>query len=98
MRRSGCVLGIVLLLAGATVSLMELAALFRAEDSPLTLGTMWYRVHANSLVGFQALIEQGLSPAIWSPIQFVLTIRLWWLLIPPGLVLLLACRTRSRQD
>ena len=53
-------------------------------------------LHANSLVGFQALIEKGPLPWLWPPIQYVLTLPTWLLLVPPGLLLVVACRPRAR--
>jgi hypothetical protein len=97
MRRLGYGLGVVLLIAGAAIGLAELLTILQGSPSTLSLGAMWYRIHANSLVGFQARIEQGLSPEVWPPIQWVLTIPSWLILVPLGLVLLLACWPRARS-
>jgi hypothetical protein len=96
MRRFGYVLGIVLLLAGAAVGVAELLTLVQGARSTLSLGAIWFRIHANSLVGFQALIENGISPALWPPVQVLLEIPAWLLLIPPGLILVFLCRPRAR--
>lgn len=96
MRRFGYILGIVLLLAGAAIALAELLTYVQGARSSLSAGAIWYRVHANSLVGFQSLVENGLSPAVWPPIQFVLQIPAWLLLVPPGLLLVFLCRPRTR--
>jgi hypothetical protein len=95
MRTFGYGLGIALLLAGAAVGVAELFTILQGAPSTLSLGAIWYRIHANSLVGFQALVENGLSPALWPPIQFLLTIPSWLLLVPLGLLLLVLCRPRG---
>lgn len=97
MRKFGYVLGVVLLMAGTAIALAELLTMLQGAPSRLSVGAMWYRMHANSLVGFQGLIERGLSPAVWPPIQLVLTIPAWLLLIPPGLVLVVLFRAASKS-
>jgi hypothetical protein len=97
MRRLGYGLGVVLLIVGAAIGLAELFTILQGSPSTLSLGAIWYRVHANSLVGFQARIEQGLSPAVWPPLQWLLTIPGWLILVPLGLVLLVACWPRARS-
>ena len=96
MRRFGYIAGIVLLLAGAAIALAELLTYVQGARSSLSLGAIWFRIHANSLVGFQSLIENGLSPLIWPPIQFILAVPAWLLLVPPGLLLVFLCRPRTR--
>jgi hypothetical protein len=96
MRTSGCWLGIGLLLVGAAVAVAELLARYQGAPGTLSIGAIWFRIHANSLVGFQAVIENGLSPAIWPPIQWLLTLPAWLVLVPPGLLLILLCRRRGR--
>lgn len=97
MRASCYWLGVVLLLAGAGTALAEILTIVQGAHSPMSLGAIWYRIHANSLVGFQGLIERGISPALWPPVQFVLTIPSWILLFPPGAVLAFVCRPRARH-
>lgn len=94
MRRFGYVLGIVLLIAGAAAGMAELLTVVQGEPSTLSPGAIWFRIHANSLVGFQAVVENRVSPALWPPILFVLQIPTWLLLIPPGLLLVFLCRPR----
>jgi hypothetical protein len=96
MRRFGCWLGVVLLLAGAAAGVAELLTMLQGASQTLSIGAIWYRIHANSLVGFQALIEKGLSPLIWPPIQWLLVLPTWLVLVPPGLLLVLLCRERGR--
>jgi hypothetical protein len=95
MRTFGYGLGLALVLAGAAVGVAELFTIVQGAPSTLSLGAMWYRLHANSLVGFQALIENGLSPALWPPVQVLLTVPAWLLLVPLGLLLLVLCRPRG---
>lgn len=68
----------------------------QAAPSTLSLGAIWFRIHVDSLVGFQALIEQAISPAVWPTVQVLLEIPAWLLLIPPGLLLVFLCRLRGR--
>jgi hypothetical protein len=96
MRSFGYGLGIGLLVAGAAAAVAEFLTMLQGAPSPLSLGAIWFRVHANSLVGFQALIEQGLTPALWPPIQWLLTLPAWLVLAPPGLLLVLLCHARAR--
>jgi hypothetical protein len=96
MRRFGYWLGIGLLVAGAAAAVAELLTIAQGAPARLSIGAIWFRIHANSLVGFQALIEKGLSPLIWPPIQWLLTLPTWLVLAPPGLLLVLLCRDRGR--
>ena len=97
MRRFGYILGIVLLVAGAAVAVAELLTHVQGARSSLSAGAIWYRIHANTLVGFQSLIENRLDPGLWPPILFVLQIPAWLLLVPPGLLLVFLCRPRTRS-
>ena len=96
MRSFGYWLGVALLIAGAAAGLAELFAVFQGAPARLSPGAIWFSVHANSLVGFQALIEKGPLPVLWPPLQYVLTLPTWLLLVPPGLVLVALCRPRTR--
>jgi hypothetical protein len=88
--------GVGLLIAGAAVALAEILTVVQGAPATLSPGAIWFKIHGNSLVGFQALIEKGPLPSLWLPIQYLLTLPTWLILVPPGLVLVLACRTRSR--
>ena len=96
MRSFGYGLGIGLLVAGAAAAVAEFLTMLQGAPTTLSLGAIWFRIHANSLVGFQALIEQGLTPALWPPVQWLLTLPAWLVLAPPGLALVLLCRPRAR--
>jgi hypothetical protein len=89
-------LGVVLLVAGAAAAVAELLAMLLGATATLSIGAIWYRIHANSLVGFQALIENGMTPLVWPPIQWLLTLPTWLVLSPPGLLLMLLCRHKGR--
>jgi hypothetical protein len=97
MRRSGYWIGVGLLVAGGAVAVAELLTMFQGAPSTLSIGAIWFRIHANSLVGFQALIEQQLTPLLWPPMQWLLTLPAWLLLVPPGLLLVLLCRDKGRS-
>jgi hypothetical protein len=96
MRSFGYWLGVGLLIAGSAAAVAELLTRLQGAPTTLSVGVIWFRLHANSLVGFQALIEKGLSPALWPPIQWLLAVPTWLLLVPPGLLLVLLCRRRGR--
>ena len=96
MRKFGYWLGVGLLVAGGAVAVAELLTMVQGARSTLSIGAIWFRIHANSLVGFQALIEKQLSPTVWPPIQWLLTLPTWLVLAPPGLLLVLLCRKRGR--
>jgi hypothetical protein len=96
MRKFGYWLGVVLLVAAAAAAVAEFFTMLQGASSTLSIGAIWFRIQANSLVGFQALIEKGVSPAVWLPIQWLLTLPTWLVLAPPGLLLVLLCRNRTR--
>ena len=96
MRRTGYILGMALLIAGAAAGMAALLAFVQGEPATLSLGSIWFRTHANSLVGFQALIENRISPALWPPLQWLLEMPAWLVLVVPGLILVLLCRPRIR--
>ena len=96
MRRFGYWLGVGLLVAGAAAAVAEVLTMLQGAPATLSIGAIWFRINANSLVGFQALIEKGLSPLIWPPIQWLLTLPTWLVLAPLGLLLVLLCRNKGR--
>ena len=97
MRRFGYWLGVALLIAAAAAAVAEILAHVQGGRTPLSLGAIWFRIHANSLVGFQGSIERSLSPLLWPPIQWLLTLPTWLVLAPPGLLLVFFCRDRGRS-
>jgi hypothetical protein len=96
MRKFSYWLGVGLLVAGAAAAIAEFLATLQGAPSTLSIGAIWFRINANSLVGFQALIEKGVTAAAWPPIQWLLTLPAWLVLAPPGLLLVLLCRNRTR--
>ena len=97
MRRAGYAIGILMLLLAAAAAVAQLLYLLLGETyAPVSIGSMWYAVGANSLVGFQALIEKNLGSFAWAPIQFVLTLPAWISLAILGGLLFFACRRRER--
>ena len=88
--------GVGLLIAGAAIVVAELLTVAQGTPARLSPGAIWFKIHANSLVGLQALIEKGPLPWLWPPLQYLLTLPAWLILVPPGLLMVLACRARSR--
>jgi hypothetical protein len=97
MRKFGYGLGVGLLVAGGAAAVAEFLTMLQGAPSTLSIGAIWFRIHANSLVGFQALIENRLTPLLWPSIQWLLTLPAWLVLAPPGLLLVLLCRERGRS-
>ena len=95
MRKVGCGLGLVLLALAVAGALAEVVM---AAHPPISLGWLWFQIDGNSLVGFQALIEKRVSPALWPPIQSVLTWPLWLSAGIPGLLLALSCLGLRRRN
>jgi hypothetical protein len=89
MKRIGCALAALLLLLAVVSAVAELV--IAQGQGPISLGWLWFQIHGNSLVGFQALIEKGVSPAAWAPIQRLLIWPAWLVLGVPGLLLGLFC-------
>ncbi|MFO1067186.1 MAG: hypothetical protein U1E14_01540 [Geminicoccaceae bacterium] len=97
MRRFGFGLGVLLLVFAAATGFAQLLALATGTTvTPVTLGSLWAGVSANSLVGFQALVEKSISPALWVPVVWILLLPAWVTFGVPGLLLVLLCRRRGR--
>ena len=97
MRQFGYGFGILLLVLAAASGFAQLLMIWAAGGyRPVSLGSIWYNIHANSLVGFQALIEKSLGSLVWMPIQFLLALPAFLVLGIPGLILLISCRPRHR--
>jgi hypothetical protein len=91
VRTTGFLIGILLLVIGAGFGLADLIM-----DGTQSLGGLWFALHPNSLVGFQAIVEKQLAPALWPPIQWLLTQPGWPLFLIPGGLLLVLCRPRGQ--
>jgi hypothetical protein len=96
MRTFGYWLGVALVIVGAATALAELLTHLQGTPTRLSLGAIWFRINSNSLVGFQALIEKGPLPWLWPPVQELLILPTWLILVPPGLLLIVLCRPRPR--
>lgn len=98
MRRLGFGLGLLLALIAAVMLVAQLFSfLAQGVYVPVSSGSIWYAVHANSLVGFQALVEQRLSPALWPPILWLLQLPAWLVSGVLAALLLLSCRPKRRS-
>ena len=97
MRQFGYVIGLAfLILAGASLVAQLFGVWASGVYRPISIGSMWYSLNGNSLVGFQGLVERNLGGMVWAPIQFVLTLPAWLSLAVPGAILALLCRPRQR--
>jgi hypothetical protein len=97
MKKFGCGLGFVLLLLAGASALAEIVMQARGEPGMVSLGWLWYQIHGNSLVGFQASIEKNVGPAAWQPIQYLLTLQGWVVVGIPGVILGLSCLSLRRS-
>ena len=92
-------LGILLLIAGAASGVAELFfALVEGGYHSLALGTVWYRLNADSLLGLRAVVEDSLSPILWTPVTYFLALPAWLVFAIPGLIMLLLARERERSS
>ena len=97
MRQLGYLIGLgFLIVAGATLVAQLFALWASGGYRPISIGSMWFSLHGNSLVGFQGLVESSLGAMAWAPIQFVLTMPAWISLAIPGALLAFFCRPRQR--
>ena len=99
MRRFGFGLGLALAVVAAACLVAQLLSLAAhgGRYVPLSSGSIWHAVHANSLASFQGLVEQRLSPALWPWLLRILQLPAWLAASVPAALLLLACRSRAPQ-
>jgi hypothetical protein len=95
MRKLGFWIGAALALVTAAIFVAQVMA-WLAGSGWLSLGSLWARINANSLVGFQALVENRLTPALWPLILQMLFVPAWLVFGVLAAVLLLLCRPRRR--
>ena len=100
-RRPVKVLAGFVLVLGLAMGFAELLFFFTEQPhTDLSIRTIWYRLHANSLVGFQALIEKGLGdtigPMLWGGITTLFTLPGWLVLLPPAFLCMLARKEERR--
>ena len=96
VRLVGVVLGLVFFAAlGHEIYKFASAGGYRL----ISAGELWARSDANSLVGFQALIEKGAAPWLWSDIVLPVLLGPAWAipLVPAALLLVLAGRRRRQH-
>lgn len=97
MRQIGFAIGIILLVLAASTAVAQLLSLWATGAyEPVSLGSIWYALHANSLVGFQGVVERSLGALAWTPLRWLLTLPAWITLTVPGLLLAFLCRPRQR--
>ena len=97
MRRIGYGLGVALLFLAAAALVAQLFSLVaNGAYRPVALGSIWYEVNANSLVGFQGVVERGVGPSAWTGAQWVLALPAWLVLGLLGALLYFGCRRRGR--
>ncbi len=66
--------------------------------SATTIGDLWAMIHANSLVGLQALIEKNVDPDLWLHVILpVLKCPLWIITLVVSVLLLLTGRRRESR-
>ena len=89
-----------LLIAAALALLAREAYLWLATGqwSIVSADQLWFDLHQNSLLSFQATIERNLSVGFWNFIKMVLSGPAWLVLGIPGLLLALVRRRRRRAD
>ncbi|MCX8101816.1 MAG: hypothetical protein RMK81_14540 [Geminicoccaceae bacterium] len=97
MRRVAYWLGAGLLLLGAAAAVAELLTLVASGGrNRVSLGSLWFAIHATSLVGTQALVERGLGELAGRGLVVLLALPAWLALGVPGLVLWLIGRKERR--
>ena len=89
---------VFLLIALAVFSHEAYSAVGAGSYRLISSGELWFRFDGNSLVGFQALIEKGIAPWLWSDIVLpVLRGPAWAIPLVPAALLLWLGRHRRRQ-
>jgi hypothetical protein len=98
VRRIGFGFGAALaVVAAATLVAQLFSLLANGAYVPVSLGSIWYAAHANSLVGLQAAIENRVSPSLWPPVFWLLQLPAWLVAGLLALPLLLAGRGAKRR-
>jgi len=64
----------------------------------LPAGELWFNIHKDSLLLVQPAIERYLDPALWDPIETLLTWPAWLVVGVPALLLLWIPRRRKRES
>lgn len=86
----------IVLILGALLVVAAVVLLIR--DAAEALGYLWFTIDANSLVGFQALIEKKVDPDLWTSVFLpLLDWPAWILPLALGAILVLAARPWKRR-
>lgn len=97
MKRFFFGLGLMLVIVAAATAVAQLLSyLAQGAYQPIALRSIWDTMHAGSLEGFQAVVEQSISPGAWPPLLWLLELPAWLVLGVVGLLLVLAGRRRGR--
>jgi hypothetical protein len=90
-------LGLTLLLLGAAAAVAEVLTLVASGGaSRVSLGSIWYALSANSLVGFQAAVERNLGELAGNVLIALLALPAWLVLGLLGLAARLLGRRERR--
>ena len=95
-RVAGLVVGLVLL-SGALAALGGDLYGFARDGfyQSAAAAQIWFDIHATSLVGFGAIVEKRISPALWADVLVPLLSQPAWLVLGvPGAALAALCRPR----
>jgi hypothetical protein len=87
------------LLVAIALALLVRELYFWLTDGSWTIlpaGELWFNIHKDSLLLIQPAIERHLWPALWRPIETLLTWPAWAVIGVPGLLLALV-RSRRRN-
>ncbi len=95
----GRILGWLLLFCALAAVAIEMIAWLRYGSYRIAaLGEIWSNLHANSLVGFGAFVEQRISPYLWtSVIVPLLSLAAWLVFVVPGALLVVLFRRRPKR-
>jgi hypothetical protein len=96
----GQVFGGVFLFGALVCVAVEVYRLFSDQGySVLALGELWISIHANSLVGFGAFVEQSISAPLWQDlfVPILSYIPVWFISGAIGSALAWFCRSKQRR-
>jgi len=95
----GRIIGIVLLMAALALLGYEINnAVSAGGYRIISGGEIWRRLHANSLVGFGALVEKQIAPWLWSGVSVpILRLPSWIVPGVPGLILIVLFWPRGKR-
>jgi len=92
-------IAVFLLLAALGLFAYEIVGAIASSGYTLVAGgELWVGIHANSLVGFQALIEKNISPWLWREVVLpILLAPAWAIAGVPGVLFALLCHSRRNR-